>query len=121
MDVTVVVGKNFKELVLENDKHVLLEVYAPWCPHCKKFEPIYNKIGKKFKNHSDILIANFNGADNEHDNVVITGFPTTFLYKKGEKDKPIKFEGNNTFVDIIEFLKKNEVLKQDEEIVDEEL
>ncbi len=33
--VKVVVGKNFEEIVLNNDNHVLLEAYAPWCGHCK--------------------------------------------------------------------------------------
>lgn len=30
-DVLVVVGKSFDEIVLDESKDVLLEVYAPWC------------------------------------------------------------------------------------------
>jgi protein disulfide-isomerase A1 len=33
--VTVVVGSSFERIVLDKTKDVLLEVYAPWCGHCK--------------------------------------------------------------------------------------
>lgn len=35
-DVVVLRGKSFADLVLNNDKDVLVEFYAPWCGHCKK-------------------------------------------------------------------------------------
>ena len=33
--VTVVVAHSYKDVVLNEDKDVLLEFYAPWCGHCK--------------------------------------------------------------------------------------
>lgn len=33
--VTIVVAKNYDEIVLDDSKDVLIEFYAPWCGHCK--------------------------------------------------------------------------------------
>jgi len=33
--VTIVVAHNFNDVVVNNEKDVLVEYYAPWCGHCK--------------------------------------------------------------------------------------
>lgn len=35
--VTIVVAKNYDEIILDDKKDVLIEFYAPWCGHCKSY------------------------------------------------------------------------------------
>lgn len=37
--VKVITGKSFQKHVVESGKDVLLELYAPWCGHCKSLAP----------------------------------------------------------------------------------
>ena len=41
-------------------------MYAPWCGHCQKLEPIYKKLGDKFKEISSVVIAKMDGTTNEY-------------------------------------------------------
>jgi protein disulfide-isomerase A6 len=38
---------NFDELVLKSKDIWFVELYAPWCGHCKKLEPNWNEFATK--------------------------------------------------------------------------
>lgn len=63
-DVKVAVGKNFKELILDSDKDVLIEFYAPWCGHCKSLAPKYDELAEKL-NKEDVIIAKMDATAND--------------------------------------------------------
>lgn len=102
-----VVGKSFNEVVIETDKNVLVEFYAPWCGHCKNFEPVYEEIAKEFKNEgSDIVIAKMDATENEVEGVNIAGFPTIRLYQAGNKPNFIEYEGGRGKWDVYDWVKE---------------
>lgn len=105
--VKVVVGENFKDIVLDETKDVLIEMYAPWCGHCKSLEPKYTELGEKLKNVKDIVIAKMDAtANSAHPSFSVTGFPTIYWAPMGNKKAPKKYQGGREVSDFIEFLKQ---------------
>ncbi|ESO02710.1 hypothetical protein HELRODRAFT_94763 [Helobdella robusta] len=108
--VTVVVGKTFEKIVLDDKKDVLIEMYAPWCGHCKQLEPIYKELAKKLKPVKNLLIAKMDATANDAPpNFPVSGFPTIYFAPTENKENPVKYEGERNVEGFIKFLKEQGV------------
>jgi protein disulfide-isomerase A6 len=97
---------NFDKIVLDSKKDVLVEFYAPWCGHCKKLVPDYEKLAAAYANEPNVVIAKID-AD-KHKTVGgkygVTGFPTIKFFGKNSKESPEAYEQGRdlqAFVDYI--------------------
>ena len=108
-EVAVVVGANFDEIVMDESKDVLLEVYAPWCGHCKKLAPIYDELAKEYTEEKDLVIAKFDGTANDlpHPKINVRGFPSIFFLPAGGKAEPVKYDGGRELKDFTAYLQKH--------------
>ncbi|XP_013793250.2 protein disulfide-isomerase A3-like, partial [Limulus polyphemus] len=106
--VKVAVGENFNELVVENDKDILVEFYAPWCGHCKKLAPTYEELGKELQNEDGVEIVKMDATANDvPPSFEVQGFPTLYWVPKNQKDKPRKYEGGRELEDFIKYISKH--------------
>jgi len=109
--VKVVVGSTMEKEIFSPDRDVLLEVYAPWCGHCKKLEPEYIKLAKKIKKEelTDLIsIAKMDGTANDSpiDAIDWTGFPTIFFVKAGTREAT-PYDGERTAKGLWKYIKKS--------------
>jgi protein disulfide-isomerase A6 len=104
-DVAVLDSSNFDSYVLDQNKHALVEFYAPWCGHCKKLAPVWEKLATVFKNEPSVVIANVD-ADKHKDlgtKYGVSGFPTIKFYGKDSKEgKP--YNGGRDLADLVKYI-----------------
>ncbi|CAL2030435.1 unnamed protein product [Caenorhabditis brenneri] len=106
-DVKVAVGKNFKQLIMDADKDVLIEFYAPWCGHCKSLAPKYDELAAKL-NKEDVIIAKMDATANDVPPLFeVRGFPTLFWLPKNSKSNPVPYNGGREVKDFVNFISKH--------------
>ena len=92
--VTVVVGRTFDSVVLDDTKDVLIEFYAPWCGHCKTLAPKYEQLAQALEGVSTLTVAKLDATANDwsrRDVYEVKGFPT--LYFKPAGKAPVSYDG----------------------------
>uniref|UniRef100_A0AAZ3PA79 protein disulfide-isomerase n=1 Tax=Oncorhynchus tshawytscha TaxID=74940 RepID=A0AAZ3PA79_ONCTS len=102
--VRVLVGKNFEEVVFDPKKNVFVEFYAPWCGHCKQLDPIWTKLGEKYQDSADIVVAKMDSTANEIETVKVHSFPTLKFFPAGDEHKVVDYNGERTLEGFTKFL-----------------
>ena len=75
--------ENFEELVINSDKTVLLDFWAPWCGPCRMVAPIVEEIAQE---REDVLLGKVN-VDEEMELAVqfgVSSIPTLVVMKNGQ-------------------------------------
>ena len=81
--ITEVTDNNFQAEVLENDKPVLVDFWAPWCGPCRVIAPSLEEIAEE---KDDLRIVKLNVDDNPQTaaRYGVMSIPTLLLFKQGQ-------------------------------------
>mmetsp|Transcript_100389 Transcript_100389/g.279630 ORF Transcript_100389/g.279630 Transcript_100389/m.279630 type:complete len:412 (-) Transcript_100389:84-1319(-) len=105
--VDILVGTTFKKVAEDTKKDVLVDFYAPWCGHCRKFEPHYRGLARKLKHVKSLRITKMDATRNEVEGMMIAGFPTIMLFPSGGlPKKTVQYHGNREEDDMVRWLQE---------------
>ncbi|KAF5735501.1 protein disulfide isomerase [Tripterygium wilfordii] len=100
---------NFDDVVGKHD-FIVVEFYAPWCGHCKKLAPEYEKAASILSSHDPpIVLAKIDASDEANRKIgtqhEIQGFPTLKIFRNGGKGVQ-EYKGPREADGIVDYLKK---------------
>ncbi|CAG5097188.1 Oidioi.mRNA.OKI2018_I69.XSR.g14970.t1.cds [Oikopleura dioica] len=105
--VKIVTGNTFKSIVLDEEKDVFVEFYAPWCGHCKTLEPIWEELAQTLLEDEKILFAKMDATANHPPKYFrYSGFPTIFWAGRGAKDEPEQYKGSRNIEGFLQFIRE---------------
>jgi protein disulfide-isomerase A1 len=102
-DVIILTDATFDKAV-EKYEYLLVLFYAPWCGHCKKFHPEYEKAATTLRKEN-LYLAKVDATVEKKlaEKFEIQGFPTVKLFIKGQ---PIEYTGGRKESEVINWMRK---------------
>lgn len=76
---------NFEKEVINSERLVLVDFWAPWCMPCKIIAPSVDKIAEEMKKDVKVLKSNVDENPDIATELSVLNIPTLILFKDGKE------------------------------------
>ena len=76
--------QNFEQEVLQSDKPVLVDFWAPWCGPCRMLAPTVEQIAHEYEGKAKVCKVNVDDEPGLAQRFGIVSIPTVLVFKNGE-------------------------------------
>jgi len=76
--------QNFEAEVLQSDKPVLVDFWAPWCGPCRMLAPAVAQIAEEYEGKAKVCKCNVDEAPDLAAQFGISSIPTVLVFKNGQ-------------------------------------
>ena len=90
--------EQFREMI-QGDKPVLVDFWAPWCGYCRRIAPVYEKIAEEYGDRLAAVKLNIDEAEQVTEEEGVEVIPTLILYKNGKALDSVVNPGSKAAID----------------------
>ena len=80
---------NFESDVLNSDKPVLVDFWAPWCAPCRMLAPTVEAVAQNYEGKATVVKLNVDDNPQVSQRYGIKGIPTLILFKNGKEEERV--------------------------------
>lgn len=94
-----VTRENFDREVLQSEKPVVAEFWAPWCGYCRRLGPVVEALAEEAGER--LVVAQINVDENEEleAHFEVMTIPTLILFREGKAGQPLVNPGSRAEID----------------------
>ncbi|HHT80320.1 MAG TPA: thioredoxin [Spirochaetales bacterium] len=84
MSEIIITSDNFESEILQADKPVLVDFWAPWCGPCKMIAPAITQLAEKYAGKLLVAKVNVDEVVSVASKFNVNSIPTLMVFKDGE-------------------------------------